>query len=182
MENTTQHRAWSSRQHSIEHRAAHAPPEELDEVEGEAGDAGDDGGLPQEVQGLDELPVWRRELSRNFADRLQVGELPTEELPEDDEGEQVEQDGAELRQHHQPVPRPDGERHHGELREDEGGVGDGHHVDELILKQQERAEHDDAALVTGVRPGLARHLVHRDEHPDEEGLVGEGPALSQLLV
>ncbi len=42
---------------------------------------------------------------------------------------------------------PDGECDHGEFCEDEGCEADGHHVDELLLEEQQRPEHDDGALV-----------------------------------
>ncbi len=42
---------------------------------------------------------------------------------------------------------PDGECDHGELCEDESCEADGHHVDELLLEEQQRPEHDDGALV-----------------------------------
>jgi hypothetical protein len=45
------------------------------------------------------------------------------------------------------VVLPDGEGDHGELCEDESCEADGHHVDEFLLEEQQRPEHDDGALV-----------------------------------
>ena len=68
------------------------------------------------------------------------------------------------------MPGPDGEGHHGQLSQDERGEADGHDVQEVLLEQEQRPEHDHPALVNG------------DQDPDEEGLVGQTPALSELLV
>ena len=68
------------------------------------------------------------------------------------------------------MPGPDGEGHHGQLRQDQGGEADGHYVDKLVLKEQECPKHDYPSLVKG------------DQHPDEEGLVAKASSLRELLV
>ena len=100
---------------------------------------------------------------------IKVTEL-TEEVPEDNKREEVNENGGKLSQEHDGVPGPDGESHHDQLRQDEGGEADGHHVDKLIFKEQKSSKHDDTPLVNG------------DEYPDEECLVAETPPLSELLV
>ena len=56
------------------------------------------------------------------------------------------------------MPRADRQAHHDELGEDERRERDAHHVDELVLEQDQRAVHDDAALVDA------------DQHPQEKRL------------
>lgn len=69
----------------------------------------------------------------------------TYELVQEDERGHVAGQAEELAHDHEPVPRLDGERHHQQLRQDEGGEGNGHDVDELRLEEQHRPVHDDAA-------------------------------------
>lgn len=67
-------------------------------------------------------------------------------MQEDERGDvagQTEQLGYD----HEPVPCLDGERHHQQLSEDQWGEGDGHDVDKLWLKQQQRPIHNDTALI-----------------------------------
>lgn len=62
-----------------------------------------------------------------------------------DERRHITGQAEEFGNHHEPVPRLDGQRHHEQLGEDERREGDGHDVDELRLEEQQRPVHDDAA-------------------------------------
>lgn len=64
-------------------------------------------------------------------------------MQENERGD-VARQAQELADDHEPVPRLNGERHHQQLRQDEGGEGNGNNVDELRLKEQQSAVHDDA--------------------------------------
>ena len=70
---------------------------------------------------------------------------PTKILVEEGKRGEVAAQAEELRHHHQPMPRPDGQRHHQQLRQDERREGDGHHVHELRLEEHQRTVHEDAA-------------------------------------
>lgn len=65
-------------------------------------------------------------------------------MQEDERGDVAGQ-AEELANDHEPVPRLNGERHHQQLRQDEGGEGNSHDVDELRLEEQQRPVHDDAS-------------------------------------
>jgi hypothetical protein len=79
---------------------------------------------------------------------------------EGDHGELSEDEGCEA-----DGTVPDGEGDHGELSEDESCEADGHHMDELLLEEQQRPEHDDGALV--VSPVLRiRDVVSLFSIPD----------------
>ena len=97
------------------------------------------------------------------------GEL-TEPVPENDERKEVYEDRDELCEEHERVPGANSESHHSQLGQDEGGEADGHDVDELLLKQQQRSKYYDATL------------VDRDKHPDEERFVAQTSSLHQFLV
>lgn len=56
----------------------------------------------------------------------------------------VTRQAQELAHNHEPVPRLNGQRHHQQLGQDEGGEGNGNNVDELRLKKQQSSIHDDA--------------------------------------
>ena len=71
----------------------------------------------------------------------------TKELSEKNERKQVEEDGKQLSQDHERMPRAYGERHHCQLGEDERRVADRHNVDELVFEEQEGAKHDHTTLV-----------------------------------
>lgn len=73
----------------------------------------------------------------------------TKVLVEEGERGQVAAQAEELGHHHEPVPGADGQRHHQQLGEDQRREGDGDHVHELRLKQQQRAVHEDAAWWRG---------------------------------
>ena len=94
----------------------------------------------------------------------------TKEILEENEAEKVYPNTGQLCHQHDGVPGPDGEGHHGQLREDERSEADGDDVQEVLLKQKQGSEHDDTSL------------IERDENPDEERLVAETPTLGQLLV
>ena len=66
---------------------------------------------------------------------------------EDDNGTHVYSQRDELAEQHQPVPRPDRHGDHYEFGDDERGEGDGHDVDEVVVEQVQRTEHDDGSLV-----------------------------------
>lgn len=110
------------------------------------------------------------DVERKTADQRDGRHLP-EERPSRDEGQvkvfveegergQVTPEAEELCDHHEPVPRPDGERHHQKLGQDERCEGDGDHVHELRLEQHQSAVHEDATL------------IHADQNPNEEGFKG----------
>lgn len=69
----------------------------------------------------------------------------TYELVQEDERGDVAGQAEELAHDHEPVPRLNGQRHHQQLRQDEGGEGNGHDVDKLGLEEQQRPVHDDAS-------------------------------------
>ena len=69
----------------------------------------------------------------------------TKVIVEHDQRDDVDDEWGEDGQDHEVVPGADRQPDHEQLSEDEGGEGDGHHVDELRLKQQQGPVHDDAA-------------------------------------
>ena len=69
----------------------------------------------------------------------------TKVILEEEERDDVDEEGDGDGDAHGPVEGADGEGHHQQLRDDQGSEGDGHHVDELVLEEQQGAEHDDAA-------------------------------------
>lgn len=69
----------------------------------------------------------------------------TYELVQEDEWGDVTGQAQELADDHEPVPRLNGEGHHQQFSQDEGGEGNGNDVDELWLEEQQRSVHDDAA-------------------------------------
>lgn len=69
----------------------------------------------------------------------------TEVLIEEGEGGHIAGQAEELGQAHEPVPGVQCECHHDQLGEDEGGEGDGHHMHELPLEQQQGAQEQGAA-------------------------------------
>ena len=73
--------------------------------------------------------------------------IRTKELSEENKRKQVEENGEQLGQDHEGMPRADGERHHRQLCEDERRVTDRHNMDELVFKEQEGSKHDDTTLV-----------------------------------
>lgn len=64
---------------------------------------------------------------------------------QEDEWGDVAGQTEELAHDHEPVPRLNGERHHQQLRQDEGGEGNGHDVHELRLEEQQGPVHDDTS-------------------------------------
>lgn len=61
-------------------------------------------------------------------------QIPTKVFVEEGERGQVTSQTEELSDHHEPVPRPDGERHHQKFGKDERREGDGDHMHKLRLK------------------------------------------------
>ena len=57
-------------------------------------------------------------------------------------GEEVYENRGELWEKHEGVPGPHAEGHHGQLSQDEGSEADGHHVDELVLEQEQGPKHN----------------------------------------
>lgn len=86
----------------------------------------------------------------------------TYELVQEDEWGDVAGQAEELAHDHEPVPRLNGERHHQQLRQDEGGEGNGHDVDEFWLEEQHRPVHDDASCREGRGGGVRRSTL---QHP-----------------
>lgn len=123
--------------------------EKLEDVQRKTADERHEGDLPEKGPRLDKLLI-----------KVGRGE---------DKGEEVRREANQLGDNHQPVPGAHGKREHEKLRENDGRKGDGHHVDKLVVKEQNAAVHNHRALVDG------------DEDPNEEGLVGQGTALHQLV-
>ena len=69
----------------------------------------------------------------------------TKVIFEEEERHDVDEEGDCDGDAHEPVEGADGEGHHEQLSDDQGRERDGHHVDELVLEEQQGAEHDDAA-------------------------------------
>lgn len=98
----------------------------------------------------------------------------TDELVQEHQRGDVARQAQQLCHDHEPVPRLDGQRHHQQLRQDQGGEGDGHDVDELRLEEQQGAVHDDAPWGWGgaksdshtyslQSPGLNPHFTESHE-------------------
>ena len=93
--------------------------------------------------------------------------LLTKVVFQQDQGEHIDNHTKQLSQQHQPMPGANGEGHYQQFCDNEGGEGNGHHVDKLGLKEEEAQQHDDTSL------------VERDEHPQEKGLEGQGATLKE---
>ena len=68
----------------------------------------------------------------------------TEVTVEDEERRNIEQQTQEFSDDHQIVPRANGQRNHQQLGEDKSGERNRHNVNEVVLKQKQRAEHQNA--------------------------------------
>lgn len=84
----------------------------------------------------------------------------TYELVQEDEWGDVAGQTEELAHNHEPVPRLNGQRHHQQLRQDKGGEGNGHDVDEFRLEQQHRSVHDDTSCRGKAGGQLDKHSVY----------------------
>jgi len=65
----------------------------------------------------------------------------TKVTAEDEEWRDVDEQTQELGNDHQVVPRADGQCNHQQLGQDQRRERNRHNVDEVVLKQQQRAEH-----------------------------------------
>lgn len=104
----------------------------------------------------------------------------TEVFRQEEDRNDVQPERKDLGQDHERMPRLYLDGDHDELVEDEGGERDGHDVDELVLKQDERGDHDRSACDWSAWCGATREgrtLVDANHEPGEEGLVRKRAAL-----
>lgn len=131
---------------------------------------------------------WRRKLALhvladrdgNAADESDDDDSPPKLICEDEghikvgweevEGGEVRNDRENLCDDHDDVPLLDLKTHHQELREDEGGEGDGDNVKKVIVKHGNSEHHDDPAL------------IYAFEDPGKKGAKAQPAALLKLLV
>mmetsp|Transcript_144700 Transcript_144700/g.252232 ORF Transcript_144700/g.252232 Transcript_144700/m.252232 type:complete len:278 (-) Transcript_144700:1551-2384(-) len=120
-------------------------------VDGQASGQRDDAHLDCKLPGLHEVPVevrWQH-----------------------DNGKQIGPEREQLRKHEEKhAPGVHLDEDHVELREDEGGEGDAHDLQEGLGEEEDDEQHDDTALVNG------------HPQPLEERFDAESPSLLQLGV